>query len=345
MKSKDNEQGVLDEVYSKPVNALVILIGGVVVLFISMLIAISIGAANIDFATVWRAVFQYDVTRESDQIIIGLRLPREIAAALVGAALAVSGTIMQGMTRNSLADPGLLGLNAGATLALAIVFAFIPDAHYFTTMVAAFGGAGLGALLVFGLGSMSKGGLSPLRIILAGAAVSALLVALGEGIALYFKLSKEVAFWSASGVAGTNWAQIKIVAPFIVIGIVISLIYSRSLTIMSFGEEVAKGLGLRTTLTKAILMLVVLILAGAAVSIVGAIAFVGLMIPHIVRFLVGTDYKWIIPCSAIFGSMFMIIADTVARTISAPYETPVGAVVSIIGVPFFLYLARRGGRT
>ncbi len=333
-----------NKVYSRPAVGSAILLLGFSLLLLSIGLAISVGAAKINFLTVWNSILNYDPTREADRIIVSLRLPRELGAAVVGAAFAVSGAIMQGMTRNPLADPGLLGLNAGASLALACVFAFNTGANYLTVMVISFIGAGIGAAMVFGLGSMSRGGLTPIRITLAGAAVSALLSSLGEGIALYFKLSQDLAFWTAGGVSGTNWAQLKIIVPVVIVGIAVAVMFSRQLTILSFGEEVAKGLGQRTLLTKCILMTVVLILAGAAVSLVGAIAFVGLMVPHIVRFLVGTDYRWIIPCSAIFGSVLMVLADTFARTVNAPYETPVGAVVAMIGVPFFLYLARKGGR-
>jgi iron complex transport system permease protein len=333
-----------NKVYSRPAVGSAILLIGFILLIVSIGLAISVGAAKIHFLTVWNSILNYDPSRGADRIIVSLRLPRELGAAIVGAAFAVSGAIMQGMTRNPLADPGLLGLNAGASLALASVFAFNTDANYFTVMMISFIGAGIGAGMVFGLGSMSRGGLSPIRITLAGAAVSALLSSLGEGIALYYKLSQDLAFWTAGGVSGTNWAQLKLIVPVVVAGIIIAVMFSRQLTILSFGEEVAKGLGQRTLLTKVVLMTVVLILAGAAVSLVGAIAFVGLMVPHIVRFLVGTDYRWIIPCSAMFGSVLMVLADTFARTVNAPYETPVGAVVAMLGVPFFLYLARKGGR-
>ncbi|MCQ6268149.1 iron ABC transporter permease [Fictibacillus sp. WQ 8-8] len=333
-----------NKVYSRPAVGTAILLMGFALLMVSIGLAISVGAAKINFLTVWNSILNYDPGREADRIIVSLRLPRELGAAVVGAAFAVSGAIMQGMTRNPLADPGLLGLNAGASLALACVFAFGTGANYVTVMIISFIGAGIGAGLVFGLGSMSRGGLSPIRITLAGAAVSALLSSLGEGIALYFKLSQDLAFWTAGGVSGTNWTQLKIIVPVVIIGIVVAVMFSRQLTILSFGEEVARGLGQRTLVTKVVLMTVVLILAGAAVSLVGAIAFVGLMVPHIVRFLVGTDYRWIIPCSAIFGSVLMVLADTLGRTVNAPYETPVGAIVAMVGVPFFLYLARRGGR-
>ncbi|MFC7440335.1 FecCD family ABC transporter permease [Laceyella putida] len=339
-----NTQTTENKVYSRPAIGTSILVLGFILLVGSIVLAISVGAANIDFLTVWRSIFNYDSTREADQIIVSIRLPRELGAAIVGAAFAVSGAIMQGMTRNPLADPGLLGLNAGASLALACVFAFHSSASYLSVMFASFIGAGIGAGMVFGLGSLRRGGMAPIRITLAGAAVSALLSALGEGLALYYKLSQDLAFWTAGGVSGTNWLQLKLIFPVVVVGMIMALMLSKGLTILSFGEEMAKGLGQRTLLTKAILMTVVLILAGAAVSLVGSIAFVGLMVPHIVRFLVGTDYRWIIPCSAIFGSVFMVLADTTARMVNAPFETPMGAIVSMVGVPFFLYLARKGGR-
>lgn len=330
--------------FSRPAVGTIVLTAGLFLLVVSLIVAVSVGAADIHFLTVWKAVFQYDPRQEAEQIIVSLRLPRELGAALIGAALSVSGAIMQGMTRNPLADPGLLGLNAGASLALACMFAFHPDATYLLVMLVSFLGAGVGAGMVFGLGSLARGGLSPIRLILAGAAVSALLSAVGEGIALYFKLSQNLAFWTAGGVSGTTWTQLKILAPVVLIGILVAIMYSRPLTILSFGEEVAKGLGQRTALTKVILTILVLLLAGAAVSLVGSIAFVGLIAPHIVRFLVGTDYRWIIPCSALMGSVLLVLADTTARMVNAPFETPMGAVVSLLGVPFFLYLARKGGR-
>ncbi|MBH8599117.1 MULTISPECIES: iron ABC transporter permease [unclassified Thermoactinomyces] len=340
-----NKQATGNRVYSRPAIGTSVLAFGLIILVGGMVLAISVGAAHLDFLTVWRSILHYEPAREADQIIVGIRLPRELGAAIVGAAFAVSGAIMQGMTRNSLADPGLLGLNAGASMALACAFAFHFTSDYLSIMIVSFIGAGIGAGLVFGLGSLRPGGMSPIRLTLAGAAVSALLTALAEGIALYYKLSQNLAFWTAGGVSGTNWLQLKLVFPAIVVGMVMAVMLSKGLTVLSFGEEMAKGLGQRTVWTKAVLTVAVLILAGAAVSLAGPVSFVGLIAPHIVRYLVGTDYRWIIPCSAVFGSIFMVLADTAARMVNAPYETPVGAIVSIIGVPFFLYLARKGGRT
>ncbi|MBA4543548.1 iron ABC transporter permease [Thermoactinomyces daqus] len=340
-----NKQATGNRVYSRPAIGTSVLAFGLIILVGGMVLAISVGAAHLDFLTVWRSILHYEPAREADQIIVGIRLPRELGAAIVGAAFAVSGAIMQGMTRNSLADPGLLGLNAGASMALACAFAFYFTSDYLSIMIVSFIGAGIGAGLVFGLGSLRPGGMSPIRLTLAGAAVSALLTALAEGIALYYKLSQNLAFWTSGGVSGTNWLQLKLVFPAIVVGMVMAVMLSKGLTVLSFGEEMAKGLGQRTVWTKAVLTVAVLILAGAAVSLAGPVSFVGLIAPHIVRYLVGTDYRWIIPCSAVFGSIFMVLADTAARMVNAPYETPVGAIVSIIGVPFFLYLARKGGRT
>lgn len=340
-----NEEQIIDKkIYARPKLGILMIVMGLILLVGSIVLAVSVGAAKMDFFTVWRSIFQYDPTRETDRIIVSLRLPRELGAVFVGAALAVSGAILQGLTRNPIADPGLLGLNAGALFALACGFAFLPDPNYLSVMLLSFLGAGMGAGIVFGMSSLKRGGASPLRITLAGAAVTALMTALAEGIAIYFKLSQSLTFWTAGGVSGTNWLQLKIVVPVIVTGIALAIVLSRQLTLLSFGEELAKGLGQRTFVIKAVLMTVVLILAGTAVSLVGSIMFIALMIPHIVRFFVGTDYRWIIPCSAVFGGLFMVLADTIAKTINAPFETPIGAIIAIIGIPFFLYLIRKGGR-
>jgi iron complex transport system permease protein len=312
-------------------------------LFISaFVVAMVFGAADIAVKDVWLALTS-TTSGEKITIIREIRLPREIAAIFVGAALAVSGAIMQGMTRNPLADPGLLGLSAGANAALAITIAIIPSANYFSTMVMCFLGAAIGAMLVFGISSMKKGGFSPLRIVLAGSAISAFLYAIAEGVGIYFKISKDVSMWTAGGMIGTTWDQLQIIVPFIVIGIVISLFLSRQLTILSLNEEVAVGLGQKTTQIKSILFAIMIILAGASVALVGNMAFIGLMIPHIVRVVVGTDYRYILPMSALTGATFMLLADTLGRTLHSPYETPVVAIVSILGLPFFLLIVRKGG--
>ncbi|MCQ5364620.1 iron ABC transporter permease [Anoxybacillus salavatliensis] len=311
-----------------------------VALFVTFVCSIVIGAADTTIKDVWLAITAPE-TNKIATMIHEVRLPRETAAAVVGAALAVAGAVMQGMTRNPLADPGLIGLTAGANAALAMMFAFFPSANYIETVFACFGGAALGGLLVFSIGAKQ---FSPFRIVLAGAAISTFLYAVAEGIGLIYKVSKDVSMWTAGGMMGTTWHELQIVTPFICLAMLIAFWQSRQLTILSMSEEVAVGLGQQLTRVKTILFFIVIILAGASVALVGNLAFVGLMIPHLVRLFVGTDYRFILPMSAIGGATFMLFADTIARTIHAPYETPVVAVVAVMGLPFFLFIVRKGGK-
>lgn len=311
---------------------------------VAFYIAMVFGAADTNIKEVWLALTS---TFKTDKVTMlrEIRLPRVLAAVFVGAALSVSGAIMQGLTRNPLADPGLLGLTAGANAALALTLALLPNANYFSIMIACFIGSAVGTIMVIGIGALKKGGFSPLRIVLAGAAVSAFLYAIAEGIGIYFKISKDVSMWTAGGIIGTTWTQLQVIGPFIVISILISLFFSRHLTILSLNEEVAIGLGQKITQIKYVLFVVIILLAGASVALVGNLAFIGLMIPHIVRAIVGTDYRFILPMSAVFGATFLVLADLLGRTINAPYETPVAAIVSILGLPFFLLIVRKGGKT
>ena len=313
-------------------------------LFIAVFfIAMVFGAADTSIKDVWLALTT-KIKSDNITLLREIRLPREVGAITVGAALAVSGAIMQGITRNPLADPGLLGLTAGGNFALALTLAFIPSANYFSIMIACFIGAALGTLLVFGIGAVKRQGLSPFKLVLAGSAISAFLTAVAEGIGLIFKLSKNISMWTSGGLIGTTWGQLQLIIPFILIGIFISCFLSRQLTILSLSEEVAVGLGQKTKYVKALLFMVITVLAGASVALVGNMAFIGLMIPHIVRAIVGTDYRYIIPMSAIVGGTFMLLADTLGRIINAPYETPVAAIVAMLGLPFFLLIVNKGGK-
>ena len=314
-----------------------------VVLMVVVVMALGYGAANTSFQDLYEAVIgrsggpYYDVLRE-------IRLPRVIAAFFVGAALAVAGAIMQGMTRNPLADPGLLGLTSGATLALTLVLALIPGITFFMLMFSSFIGAMIGMLLVFGIGITSRNGLSPLKLVLAGAAVSLFLQAISSGIAILFNVSKNVSTWTAGGLISTTWDAL-IIVPFILFGLVLAIVYSKPLTVLSLNEEVAKGLGQKTKKIKMILMFVVIVLAGTAVALIGNLSFVGLFIPHIVRKIVGADYRLIIPMSIIIGGAFMVLTDFISRIVIAPLEIPIVALVSLIGFLFFLVLVKKGGRT
>ncbi|PGT76728.1 iron ABC transporter permease [Bacillus sp. AFS040349] len=340
--AKRNEAS--EQLHSRPILATVILIFGTFLLIFSLGLSVIYGAADIDLKTVWQGIFQFDPSITQHQIIRGLRIPRSLAAALVGAFLAVSGVIMQGMTNNPIASPSIMGVTAGASFMIAIAYAIFPGATNVTIMMWSFVGAGMGAAIVFGIAFLSKGGLTPVKLALAGTAVTALLTSISTAISIRFNVAKDISFWHAGGVSGIQWVHVQLLLPVAVIGLLLALLLSGSITILSLGDEVAKGLGQRTGLVKFTGTIVVLLLTGAAVSVSGTIGFIGLVIPHITRFLVGLDYRWIIPCSAILGAILLVVSDIVARIINPPFETPVGVVTAIIGVPFFLYLARREGR-
>jgi iron complex transport system permease protein len=321
--------------------ASLILLGGSILLFFVILFAMTKGAVDISLETVWEAIFHFDSSNREHLIIVDLRLTREIASMLVGAAFAVAGAMMQGVTRNPLADSGLMGLNAGAGFALALGFAFCKDLSYINVMGISFLGAALGALLVYGISAIPKGGVTPIRLVLAGAAISALLTALSQAIGIHFKVGQKIMFWTMGSVAGVNWIELRILAPIIVASLIISIILSRAISLLSLGEEVAKGLGVNVLMIKFVVMVIVVMLAGSSVAVVGAVGFVGMIVPHFTRYLVGSDYRLIIPCSAILGGILIVVADLIARTINPPFETPLGVITALIGVPIFLYLAKR----
>ncbi|MBK4213205.1 iron ABC transporter permease [Bacillus pumilus] len=315
----------------------------VIGLVAAMFFAVSYGAKTLSLQTVWTAVFDYQSNVTEQQIIHELRLPRVLGAALVGAAFAVAGALMQGITRNPLADAGILGINGGAMFVVALCFAFFPGMPYSALMFFSFIGAVLSTLLIFAIGA-AGGVLTPLRLTVAGAVVAALLHALSSGIAIYFDLSQDLAFWYAGGVAGVKWPQLTILAPVILIVIVWAMLLGRSLSLLSLGEDTAANLGVKTRQVRILGMAAAVLLAGVSVSAVGSIGFVGLVIPHIARKLVGVDYRFVIPMSAILGAMLLVFADLASRTVNPPRELAIGVMVALVGVPFFLYIARKEGR-
>ncbi|HDR7436777.1 TPA: iron ABC transporter permease [Bacillus anthracis] len=310
----------------------------------SIFLAVAFGAKDIHLQTVWTAVFDYNPKLTQHQIIYELRLPRVIGAAVVGAAFAVAGAVMQGVTRNPLADAGVLGINAGAMFVVALSFAFFPHMPYSYLMIVSFIGAVLSTVLIFIIGSATSGGLTPMRLTIAGAVMAALLHSLSSGIAIYYDLSQDLAFWYAGGVAGVKWEHLKFLVPIIFITIVFTASIGRSISLISMGDDVATNLGVKTSRTRILGMIIVVILAGVSVSAVGSIGFVGLVIPHIARKLVGVNYRLIIPMSALLGAMLLVLADLGARTVNPPKELAIGIMVALVGVPFFLYIARKVGR-
>ncbi|MGM0903912.1 MAG: FecCD family ABC transporter permease [Bacillota bacterium] len=312
-------------------------------LILSIGVSVSYGTTNIDFATVWQAVFQFNPELTAHQVIQELRLPRAVSAAFVGAFLAVSGAIMQGMTRNPLASPSIMGVTDGAAFALVLMLAFVPSISSMGLIGSSFIGAGLAVALIFTIGSFSASGLTPVKLALAGVAIGTMLRSVSSIISLHFNLEKEMGFWLAGGLNGTSWASVQILIFSGVIGLLLALSISKSITVLSLGEDIATGLGQNNLLIKVLGILTILILTGAAVSVAGVVGFVGLIVPHITRFIIGTDYRWIIPTSILFGALLLVLSDVVSRLVNAPFETPVGAITSLIGVPFFLYLARGSG--
>lgn len=228
-----------------------------------------------------------------------------------------------------------MGVTSGSGFAIALAFAFFPGLSAAGLVLWSFAGAGIGALIVFGIGLFSKGGLTPVKLALAGTAVGYFLTGLSSAIAIRFDVAQDVKFWYAGGVASVKWEGVQLLLAVGVIGLLLAFLIARSVTVLSLGEELAKGLGQYTSLVKVIGMFVVVLLTGASVSVAGAISFIGLVIPHITRFLVGVDYRWIIPCSAVFGAVLLVFSDIAARLVNAPFETPVGALTALIGVPFF----------
>lgn len=310
----------------------------------SIFLAISFGAKDIHLQTVWTAVLDYNPKLTQHQIIYELRLPRVIGAAVVGAAFAVAGAVMQGVTRNPLADAGVLGINAGAMFVVALSFAFFPHMPYSYLMIVSFIGAVLSTVLIFVIGSATSGGLTPMRLTIAGAVMAALLHSLSSGVAIYYDLSQDLAFWYAGGVAGVKWEHLKFLVPIILITIIFAIVLGKSISLISMGDDVATNLGVKTNRTRILGMIIVVILAGVSVSAVGSIGFVGLVIPHIARKLIGVNYRLIIPMSALLGAMLLVVADLGARTVNPPKELAIGIMVALVGVPFFLYIARKVGR-
>ena len=274
-------------------------------------------------------------------VVIDLRLPRMVAAILVGAAMAQSGAMMQGITRNAIADPGLLGINAGAGLALILGYAIFGSLHYSQILVICLLGSCLAAGLVFGLSYQVQKGYNQLRLILSGAMVASLFSAIGQAITIYFDLSTAVIGWQAGGLVQVNWKMLTIIGPLIIVGLILAQLFSHQLTILSLNETVAKNLGQRTALMTMVLLGIVLLLSAAAVALVGSLSFVGLIIPHFIRMFTGKNYKMLLPLTAFAGASFLIWVDLVCRSINPPAETPISAVISIIGLPCFLWLIRK----
>ncbi|MGO2101074.1 FecCD family ABC transporter permease [Vagococcus salmoninarum] len=318
---------------------MILLIGGLL-LVVASFASISFGAAEMDLKTAWGALFKFEPSLTEHQIVRTLRLPRTLADIIVGASLAVCGAIMQGTTRNPLADSGLMGISSGATFAIALCLAFLPHRTYGQMMAFAFVGAAVTTGLTYFVASVGKRGMTPQRLVLAGISISMLFGSLSSYVAIRFHLGQALTYWSAGGTAGAKWSELLLILPFFICGILGAIALSPGVTMLSLGEDVAIGLGLNTKRVKGLGTIIVLVLTGLSVVVVGPVGFVGLIVPHMMRYFVGVDYRYIIPASALYGGVLTLIADLIGRVINPPFETPMGIIFSVIGVPFFLYLVK-----
>ena len=308
------------------------------------LISIMYGTKEIGMATVWEAIISFDEANIDHQIIWTARIPRAVAVLVVGAFLAVAGAVMQGITRNYLASPSLMGVNDGSAFVITMAIVFLPGLPNYQMILLSMLGSALGAGLVFGFGSLIKNGLSPVRLAIIGTVIGTFLSSIASAVAMYYQVSQTVAVWYNTKVQSVDPDMLWLSIPFGAAGVILAMVSARAITITSLGEDIAVGLGQKTKAVRLLSMLSVVLLTGTAVALVGKIAFVGLVIPHIVRFLVGEDYRFIIPCSLAVGAFFLSLCDLISRYVNFPFETPIGVVTAIIGVPFFLYLIRtRGG--
>lgn len=248
---------------------------------------------------------------------------------------------MQGITNNPMASPSILGVNAGASFGLAIAMIAFPMASLNMTILFSFLGAGLATACILYLANrgMAKG--SKVYLALAGTAISAIFMAITQALVVFFDVAQDMSYWTAGGIGGVRMEQVLLVAPWTLIGVLIALAISKQITLLNLGDEVVVGLGGKLTQIRLLAGLTVLLLSGSAVAIAGPIGFVGLIVPHMARYMVGLSYEKVIPFSAVLGAIVVIVADMVARVVSPPFEVPLGAVTAIVGVPFFLYLANR----
>lgn len=316
------------------------LVLGIIILLISLVFSVTLGAAEIPLGKILESFVIFDGSYDH-LVIQTVRLPRSLIGILVGAALAVAGALMQGLTRNPLADPGILGIEAGATLAVVATIFVFGNLPLTALTFVAFLGAATTAILVYFLGSLGRGGLTPLNLTVAGAVLTALISSLTTAILIVSQRTlDEIRFWLAGSLAGRDFNILLQVLPFVSVGLLVAFALGRQITTMNLGEDVAKGLGQQTARLKIITGISVVLLVGSSVSLAGPIGFIGLVVPHIVKFFIKADYRWILPYSAVVGAILILIADIAARILLKPQELPVGVMTALVGAPFFVYLAK-----
>lgn len=330
--------GVIQTTRSK----LVFLLLAILLLGVCMALSVVLGYTHTSWKTALEAYTHFNGSNEH-LIIQNTRVPRAIIGAAVGASLALAGVLLQAITRNPIASTDIFGLNAGAGffIVIAVTFFQVSSLQQFTWL--AFTGAAVSAIAVYFLGSAGRGGLTPVKMTLAGAVMAAMFASLTQGMLVSNeKALEEVLFWLAGSIQGRKLEWLYPVLPYLGIAWIGSMLMYRQLNIFSLGEDVAKSLGQRTLLFKLMAGVLIVFLAGGSVAVAGPISFIGIVIPHFTRYLVGNDHRWIIPYSAFLGGILLILADICARYIVMPEEVPVGVMTALIGTPFFIHIARKG---
>ncbi|MFE3942926.1 FecCD family ABC transporter permease [Streptomyces sp. NPDC059118] len=317
------------------------------VLVIAAAASLAVGARALSPAEVWHGLF---AAPESDRrlteirlIVQTVRVPRTVLAIVAGIALGVAGSLIQGYTRNPIADTGLLGVNSGASFAVVSVIAVFGFANPFQYVWFAFVGAGVAGIVVFGLASIGRGAGNPLTLALAGQGITVFLAAMTTAVALSDQKSlNALRFWNAGSVAGVGFDVIGPVTVFVVAGLLLALITLPALNLLNLGDDVARGLGVNIALSRTIGITAITLLAGAATAACGPIAFLGLMVAHVARYLTGPDYRWLVPYAGLLGAVVLLVCDMVGRLVVRPGELDAGVVVALLGAPFFAILVWRG---
>ncbi|WP_217178764.1 iron ABC transporter permease [Streptomyces sp. AC495_CC817] len=317
------------------------LLGGLVLLVVLGVLSVSFGVREVTIDDIVAALSGQDDTIAQAAIV--KRIPRTVLAILVGAALALSGATMQAVTRNPVADPGILGVSNGAALAIVVGMAFLGLTDPYSQMTLAILGAAVAAGFVYTVGSLGRGGATPLKLALAGAATSAAFASLVSAIMLpRVDLLQSFQSWQIGGVGGAEWPRIAIAAPVLALGALICIASSRGMNSLALGDDMAAGLGENVFRTRLVSAVGAVVLAGAATAIAGPIGFVGLVVPHVCRMLVGTDHRWLLPFSALAGAALLTASDVIGRVIApSSEEIQVGIITAVIGAPFFIWIVRR----
>ncbi|MFE5854222.1 iron chelate uptake ABC transporter family permease subunit [Streptomyces sp. NPDC056500] len=313
----------------------------VAVLLAMLLLSVGVGSKYLPPATVWDGLFHY--TGSNDHVIIrDLRLPRTLLGLLVGMALGVAGAVIQALSRNPLADPGILGVNAGAGFAAVLAIALLGLTDLRQYIWFAFLGAVLATIAVYAIGSRGRGGATPIRLTLAGVATGAVLSGISSGITLLDpKTFDRMRFWAAGSIAGQDMQTVARIAPFLVGGLLLALTLARPLNAVALGTDTARALGVNINRTRLLSLVALTLLCGGATAVAGPIAFIGLMIPHVARWIVGPDQRWILPYTLVLSPILLLSSDIIGRLVLRPGELQVGIVTAFVGVPVLIALVRQ----